>query len=322
MRSLALLAAALLAAGCADRAPPDDSLLLRVGHFPNVTHAQGVIAHHRTRGGQGFIEERIGPGAKIDWYVFNAGPSAMEGLLSGDLDLAYVGPGPALNAYFKSKGAEVRIVSGAARGGSGLVVKKGSPLRTPADFRGKIVATPQPGNTQDIAARAWFVRGGLKVTQTGGDVDVRAIENPEQLQLFRTGGIEAAWTVEPWVSRLEIDAGGELLVEEKEAITTVLVASARAVTRRRALVSKFVAAHKELSAWIAANLKDAKAEVRAELLTETRTPMSEAVLDRCWPRLSLRDEISTADLEPHVENAKAAGFAKDAISLDRLVEKP
>ena len=127
---------------------------IRFGHFPNITHAQGVIAHALSRQGKGWFEKSLGPNVEIQWFTYNAGPSAMEAIFAGSLDVTYVGPSPALNAYFKSNGEEIRAISGAANAGAALVVKADSPIKTPADFRGKKIATPQLGNTQDVAARS------------------------------------------------------------------------------------------------------------------------------------------------------------------------
>jgi NitT/TauT family transport system substrate-binding protein len=125
---------------------------IRVGHFPNITHAQGLVAHALSRSGKGWFEERLGPGTRIEWFVYNAGPSAMEAIFARSIDLTYVGPGPALNAYTKANGEEIRVMAGAANGGSGLVVQPDQRLNTPGDFRGKKIATPQLGNTQDISS--------------------------------------------------------------------------------------------------------------------------------------------------------------------------
>src|SRR5260370_27850095 len=130
----------------------------------------------------------------------------MEAIFAGSLDITYVGPSPALNAYFKSNGEEIRVISGAANAGAALVVKADSPIKTPADFRGKKIATPQLGNTQDISCRAWLKAHGFNITQTGGDVTVIPTANPDQLGLFQSGGVDAVLTVEPWVTRLERDA--------------------------------------------------------------------------------------------------------------------
>src|SRR5437667_200149 len=149
--------------------PASGETKIRVGHFPNITHAQGVIAHALSRQGKGWFEQRIGSGTKIEWFVYNAGPSAMEAIFANSIDLTYVGPGPALNAYTKSNGEEIRLIAGAANGGAGFIVQPGENLKAPADFRGKKIATPQLGNTQDISCRAWLTDGGLKITQLGGD---------------------------------------------------------------------------------------------------------------------------------------------------------
>src|SRR5512132_3336646 len=200
---------------------------IRFGHFPNITHAQGVIAHALSRQGKGWFEQRLGPNVEIQWFTYNAGPSAMEAIFAGSLDVTYVGPSPALNAYFKSNGEEIRVIAGAANAGAALVVKSDSPIKTAADFRGKKIATPQLGNTQDISCRAWLKAQGFKVTQTGGDVTVLPTANPDQLPLFQNGGVDAVWTVEPWVTRLERDAKARVFLEDKDIITTWLVSTAK-----------------------------------------------------------------------------------------------
>jgi NitT/TauT family transport system substrate-binding protein len=133
--------------------------------FPNITHAQGVIAHALSRQGKGWFEQRLGPNVEIQWFTYNAGPSAMEAIFARSLDVTYVGPGPALNAYFKSNGEEIRVISGAANGGAALLVKRIRRSR-PGRFSRKKIATPQLGNTQDISCRAWLKAQGFKVTQT------------------------------------------------------------------------------------------------------------------------------------------------------------
>jgi NitT/TauT family transport system substrate-binding protein len=174
---------------------------LRVGHFPNITHVQALVARAFERQGRPWFGERLGPGVKIEWYTYNAGPSAMEAIFAKSLDLTYVGPNPALNAYARSRGDEVRVIGGAVNGGSALVVQGDSTLTKPADFKGKRIATPQFGNTQDVAARAWLVAGGLRITQTGGDAQVLPTSNPDQLSLFQGKQLDAVWTVEPWWRR-------------------------------------------------------------------------------------------------------------------------
>src|SRR5437660_1913390 len=231
----------------------EEKTTIRFGHFPNITHAQGVIAHALSRQGKGWFEKRLGPNVEIQWFTYNAGPSAMEAIFAGSLDVTYVGPGPALNAYFKSNGEEIRVISGAANAGAALVVKADSPIKTAADFRGEKIATPQLGNTQDISCRAWLKAQGFKVTQTGGDVTVIPTANPDQLPLFQKWSVDAVWTVEPWVTRLEREAKARVFLEYKDTITTWLVSSAKFLRDRRDLSKRIAASDVELTKWIQEN---------------------------------------------------------------------
>ncbi len=302
--------------------PARAETVLRVGHFPNITHIQGLVAHALSRHGKGFLEPRLGVDVKIEWYVYNAGPSAMEAIFASSIDFTYVGPNPAINAYSKARGEGVRIVAGAAEGGSALVIQGDSTFKTPADFRGKVVATPQLGNTQDVVARAWLKSGGLKITQTGGDATVLPTANPDQLLLFRQHQVDAVWTVEPWVSRLELEAGGRILVDDRKAITTVLVASAQVVKGQAELTKKFTAAHRELTDWILNNPAEAQKLAREELLAETRTEFPEDLLKKCWDRITLTSDISVDALKQSVSDAQAAGFLRDAPDMTGLIVQP
>ena len=295
---------------------------IRVGHFPNVTHVQGLVGHALSRQGKGWFEERLGPGAKIEWFVYNAGPSATEAIFANSIDLTYVGPSPAINAYAKSRGEEIRIVSGAANGGAALVVSGDSSLKNPADFRGKKIATPQLGNTQDVSCRAWLAAGGLKITQLGGDVQVLPTQNADQLALFQQKNVDGVWTVEPWVSRLEMEAGGKVLVEETDSPTTILVSSVKLFKGNREIVKKFVEAHRALTDWIAKNPAEAQKLVAAELTEETKAKMPDELIAHAWKRIVLTNEIRRDVLEKFVANAKAAGFLRDVPDLGRLIENP
>jgi NitT/TauT family transport system substrate-binding protein len=296
--------------------------ILRVGHFPNVTHAQALVAHHLSRQGKGWFEERLGPGVKLEWFVYNAGPSAMEAIFAQSVDLTYVGPSPAINAYAKAGGEDIRIVAGAVEGGAALVVQADSNLSRPGDFRGKKIATPQLGNTQDVAARAWLAAGGLKITLTGGDAMVIPTANPDQLALFQTRQLDAVWTVEPWVSRLETEAGGRVVVEEKDAVTTVLVSGTKLLREKPELARRFVAAHEELTGWIRDHPAEAQSMVRDELGAEMRADMKAALVARAWSRIVLTHAVSREALERYVANAKAAGFLRSATDLSQLIAKP
>jgi NitT/TauT family transport system substrate-binding protein len=298
-----------------------EKVVIRVGHFPNVTHAQAVIAHGLSRAGKGWFEERLGPDVGIQWFVYNAGPSAMEAIFADSIDLTYVGPSPALNAYAKSNGDEVRILAGAANGGAALVINADR-IKTPADFKGKKVATPQLGNTQDVSCRAWLTKQGFKVTQLGGDVQVLPTSNPDQLNFFKEGTVDAVWTVEPWVSRLESEANGKVMVEEGNAITTVLVSSAKFLRDHRELAKKFAKAHAELTEWIQKNPDEAQKILREELSAETTRQIPAELIVSSWKRLKFTTEISREPLQEFVDNAQKAGFMRGAPDLKRLIEVP
>lgn len=292
--------------------------LLRVGYFPNVTHAQGIIGSDSTRQGSGWFEKTLGPDVEVQWFSFNAGPSAMEAIFAGSIDLAYVGPNPALNAYMRSKGDEIRVLAGAALGGAALVVRNDLDIDKPADFKGLRIATPQLGNTQDIAARAWFGSHGLRVTLTGGDVFVIPTRNPDQLSLFQTGRLDGVWTVEPWVSRLLLEAGGKIHLEQPDAVTTLLVCSARLLRDRPELALAFRDAHSGLTAWINENPGAAREWIRTALSAETRREIPAGLILDAWPRLHFTAELKPESLESFVRDAQAVGFLKDAIPLDRM----
>ncbi|HLP06973.1 MAG TPA: ABC transporter substrate-binding protein [Opitutaceae bacterium] len=294
--------------------------VLRIGYFPNVTHAQGVIGAHGTRQGAGWFEERLGSDVKIQWFPFNAGPSAMEAIFAGSIDATYVGPNPALNAYIKSQGEEIRVLAGAALGGAALVVPADSTFAKPEDFRGKRIGTPQLGNTQDIAARAWLRSAGLKVTLTGGDVMVVPTPNPDQLGMFKTGQLDAVWTVEPWVSRLVLEANGRVLVEDSDTVTTILVGSVKLLRDRPELAQKLRAAHIALTEWIAAHPAEAQAQVRAGLTAETRREISATLITAAWARLHFTDKVEPAVLEKFMAEAQAAGLLKQTLPIGRMFE--
>ena len=298
------------------------ALTVRVGYFPNITHVQALVARNLERQGLSWFESRLGSGTRLIWYPYNAGPSAMEAVFANSLDLTYVGPSPAINAYARSGGQEIRIVAGAVNGGSALVVQPGAPLVTPADFRGKRIGTPQLGNTQDVAARAWLTAGGLRITQGGGDAQILPTANPDQLTLFKTRQLDAVWTVEPWVSRLELEAGGKVLIFDKTAVTTVLVSRAKFLSAHGDLVRRFVAAHRALTDWIREHPDEAQAMIAAELKSQLRMEVPPSLIAHAWRRMTLTSDVSPDTLREFVQNAQQVGFLRSIPDLSRLVVSP
>jgi NitT/TauT family transport system substrate-binding protein len=312
----------LLLAQVTMKTPALAETALRIGHFPNSTHVQALVAQNMSRNGKGWFEQRLGPDVKMEWYLYNAGPSAMEAIFAKSIDLTFVGPNPAINAYFRSAGQEGLIVAGSVNGGSALVVQGDADLKTPADFRGKKIATPQFGNTQDVATRAWLKSGGLNITQTGGDAQVIPTANPDQLLLFSQKRIDAVWSVEPWVSRLVREAGGKVLIDDRDAITTVLVARSDVLATRRTLVAKFVDANSELTEWIKAHPNDAQRMAREELEAETHAKIAPELVSSAWQRIVLTNDVSLDALKQLIAAAQSVGFLRNPPDLNRLVENP
>jgi NitT/TauT family transport system substrate-binding protein len=246
----------------------------------------------------------------------------MEAMFAGSLDLTYVGQSPALNAHFKSNGEEVRVIAGAANAGAALVVKSDSSIKTAADFRGKKIATPQLGNTQDVSCRAWLKAQGFKITQTGGDVIVLPTANPDQLPLFQNGGVDAVWTVEPWVTRLEREAKARVFLEDKDIITTWLVTATKFLGSQRELVKKIVTANAELTDWIQKNPDEAQKLLIEELTAETRTSFAPEAVAQAWKRIKFTTAVPNELIAKAVQDGKDAGFLKGNTDTSKLIETP
>src|SRR5262245_49487581 len=197
----ALLSTCVLAGQVA--AAEAEAMPLRLGYFPNVTHAQALYARATRE-----FEKKTG--VLIGWTAFNAGPTAMESLFADAVDATFIGPSPTINGHIKSRGQKFVIVAGCASGGAGLVVRPDADIAGENDFADTTIATPQMGNTQDLAARAWFAEKGYRLRERGGNVSLVPLSNPDQLTMFKRKQIDGAWTVEPWLSRLEVEGGGKL----------------------------------------------------------------------------------------------------------------
>jgi len=311
IRSLILTAAILLGfTALVQNARADDSkVTIRAGHFPNVTHAQGVIGQAR-----GDFEKALGDKANVDWKLFNSGTSAIEALFAGELDITYIGPNPAVNGYIKSDGEALRIVSGAASGGAGFVVRKDAGIKSAGDFNGKKLATPSIGNTQDVALRSWLGENGYKLKEKGGTVEVVPLENPDQLTLFIKKEIDGAWTVEPWVSRLIYDGGGELFLDEKELwpngqyVTTHIIVSTKFLKEHPDLVKTWLETNLQITEWINNNKEEAKQVLNQEIKRETGKAIPQNILDAALPRIEFTYDPIAGSLFQSAEDAYKLGF--------------
>jgi NitT/TauT family transport system substrate-binding protein len=289
--------------------PSRGQTVIRVGAFPNITHAQAMVGK-----ANGWFDKAMGPGVKIQWTSFNAGPSAIEALFSGALDMTYVGPNPAISGYVRSNGEALRIVAGAASGGVALVVRNDSGIKKPEDFHGKRVASPQLGNTQDVALRAWLKAHGMKSNDKGGDVQVIPLANPDQLTLFLSKQLDASWAPEPWATRLIHEGNAHLFLDERDLwpnrqfVITHLIVSTKFLREHPELVKTWIAAHVELTDWINGHLPEAKKILNAQLQKETGKALAPAVLDEAFERLEITSDPIRSSLLASARSAYEAGF--------------
>jgi NitT/TauT family transport system substrate-binding protein len=290
---------------------------LRLGFFPNITHGQALYAR-----ATGEFEKALG--IKIKWTAFNAGPTAIESIFVNAIDATYVGPGPTVNGYIKSRGEEFVIVAGAASGGAGLVVRADSAIESEKDFYGKVIATPQLGNTQDIAARTWFTEKGYKFREKGGKLSIVPLSNADQLTMFKKKQIDGAWTVEPWLSRLELEAGGKIFLEEKtlwpegKYVTTHLIVSRAFMQRRPDVVEKLVAAHVAATKKLNEDRKATAKILNDQLKVETGKALKEGTILRALERVEFTWDPAPASLYKAAESAHRIGYIRSEPNLDGI----
>jgi len=265
------------------QSPP---VIVRVGHLPNITHAQALLGQ-----ANGTFERALAPRARVQWKIFGAGPPVIEAIFAGQLDLAYIGPNPAINGFIRSEGQALRIIAGAASGGAALIVRADSGIDRPEDFHGKRVASPQLGNTQDVALRAWLKSHGMTPAERGGDVWVIPVAGPYQITLFFRKQIDAVWAPEPWASRLVHEAGGRVFLDERTLWTNGRFVTAHLIVRtdflrqHRDLVREWLRVHVELTEWINGNPEQAREILNEEIRRETGKSLPENVLGDALSRL-------------------------------------
>jgi NitT/TauT family transport system substrate-binding protein len=269
---------------------------LKLGYFGNVTHAPALVGIS-----QGYIAKELGD-TKLSTQVFNAGPAAIEALNAGAIDATYIGPNPAINSFVKSGGESVNIIAGAAAGGAQLVVKP--EINSAADLKGKTLASPQLGGTQDVALRAWLTTQGYKTNVDGsGDVAINPTENAQTLKLFQDGKLDGAWLPEPWASRLVLTAGAKVLVDEKdlwdgslsgkagEFPTTILIVNKKFAADHPDTVKALLKGHVKSVEWLNSASADEKAKViNAALKDAAGAELKPDVIDR-----SLKNIVFTVD---------------------------
>ena len=317
-RSPHLLVCAVVAAGLAacgsTSAGGGGSTTVRLGYLPNLTNATAMVAVQK-----GFFSARLGSGVTLKTQSFNAGPAEVEAIFGGALDAGYFGPNPAINAFVRTHGEKVRVVAGATSGGASLVVRSDSGITSAADLRGKRIATPQLGNTQDVALRTYLAANGLHVNPQGdGDVKILPTDNSTTLTLFKSGKLDGAWVPEPYATRLIDEAGGVLLVDEAtlwpggRLATTLLVVSTDLLRSHRDIVRDLVEGQLDAESYIAEHTDDAQTAVQAQLKTLTQKALSDQVLSDAWSRLTFTHDPIASSLAKEASDAHAAGVVGGA----------
>nr|WP_221375691.1 ABC transporter substrate-binding protein [Actinoplanes polyasparticus] len=320
IRALAVAATALLSASLLAACGGDDeggssggagaeAPALRLGYFPNITHTPALIGVNKN-----FFQTALG-GTRLETKTFNAGPAAIEALFSGAIDATYIGPNPAINGWAQSKGTGLKIIAGSTSGGAGLVVKEG--INSPADLKGKKIATPQLGNTQDVALRAWLKENGLNADQQGGgDVSVLPQDNATALQAFAQGAIDGAWVPEPNFSRLILESKGKVLVNEKDLwpsglfVTTHLIVTQEFLKKYPATVKKLLQGHLESLDYIEKNNAEAQTAANAQLEALSGKPLKDEVLKSSFKNLTFTADPVASSLFTSAKHAEDVGLLK------------
>jgi NitT/TauT family transport system substrate-binding protein len=322
--TLLLVVLSLFVAACGAETPAattSEPITMRVGYFPNITHSQALIGISR-----GDFQKALGDKVILDAKTFNAGPSVIEALFAGQIDLSYIGPNPAINGYVKSKGEALRIVAGATSAGAAFIVRPAANINKPEDLAGKKIASPQLGNTQDVALRAYLADHGFKLKEAGGDVEVIPTDNPQILDLFRKGDIDGAWVPEPWASRLIVDGGGKLFLDERDLwengdfVTAHIIVNTKFLKEHPDLVKSFLKTHVDLTLWEQANPVEAKQLSNDQIKKLTGKALSSAVLDGAWSRLKVTYDPISVSLFKSAEGAFVAGFLKEKPDLTNIYD--
>jgi len=296
--------------GCSTKKVENEAVNVRVGYFPNITHSQALVGRQ-----QGTFQKAIGEKNKIDWKLFNAGPAEIEAFFAGAIDIGYIGPGPAINGYAKSKG-DIQIIAGATDAGAIFVSKKGLIIKNLKDLSGKKIAVPQFGNTQDLTLRNILSANGLKDKTKGGTVEVRQAANADILTLLQKGDIDAALVPEPWGSRLIKEAKANVILDFKDVFrdgnytTAVVVVRTKFLKDHPQIVENFIKNHVETTEYIIKNQDKAKEIVNNQITELTKKGISKDVLDAAFNRLTITNNPEKDSVLDFVKSSVKEGFLK------------
>ena len=286
--------------------------VLRIGYFPNINHAQAVIGL-----GNGDFQKALGD-IKVETQIFNAGPSAMEALFANQVDITYVGPNPAINAYIKSEGEALRIIAGAASGGAVFVIRNDAGIDSVEDFAGKKFASPQLGNTQDVALRAYLLKNGYQTTENGGNVEVIPAKNPDILTLMLKKEVDGAWVPEPWGAKLVKETDSRIFLDERDLwqegkfVTAHIAVNTDYLQNNPEIVKKLLAAHVDQTIWINQNKEQASKVFNIELEKLTGKTIHEDEFQEAFSRMEITYDPVKDSLFKSANDAFDIGFLGDS----------
>ena len=282
---------------------------LRIAYFPNIGHAIPIVGME-----MGFFSEKINPNVEIQSRIFDSGPQVIESLFANSVDIAYVGPGPAINGFLNSENNNVRILSGAASGGASFIVHPNSEINFASDFAGKKIAAPQIGNTQDVSLRNYLSENNLKTAEKGGSVIVYNIANPDIYTLFVKGDIDGAWVAEPWATILETELDGHrLFVEDdlwpdKQFASVLLIANIDYVEKNPEIISNFLLSHHETVKWINDNPVETRNIFNSFLKSHLGQSLSDDIVDISLSHIEITSDPIPDSVYSFAEQANILGY--------------
>lgn len=299
-------------------ATPAGPVTLRLGYFPNVTHAPALAGLS-----EGFFAESLGANVTLETATFNAGPSVIEALFAGQIDISYIGPNPAINGFVQSDGDALRIIAGATSGGALFVVHPDSGIQSPADLAGKKLTTPQLGNTQDVALRAYLAANGLGSREQGGNVEVIPTANADALSLFVQGQIAGSWVPEPWATRLVLEGNGRVFLDEADLwptgdfVTTHVIVRTEFLEEHPDVVAAFLRGHLAALDFLNEDPERAKTVVN-EGIAAISAALPQPVIDGAWENLRFTYDPISSSLVKSAADAFALGYLQDEPDLDGI----
>jgi NitT/TauT family transport system substrate-binding protein len=316
-----LIALPLILVACTGPAAGGDgsTVELRLGYFPNVTHATAIVGVEN-----GIFQDKLGSGVTLTTQTFNAGGDVVEAIFNGGLDASYVGPNPALNAWAQSEGTAIKIISGATSGGAFLVVS--ADITSPDQLAGKKLGSPQLGNTQDVALRAWLKEQGYTTDlEGGGDVSILPQANADILTAFSTGALDGAWVPEPWATRMIEEGGGHVLVDERdlwpegEFVTTQLMVSQEFLSAHPDVVKHLLEGQVEANQFVNENAAESQQVVATAIGELTGSELDPAILAAAWENLVFTDDPIASSLAESAAHAEEVGLL-DPVDLDGIYD--